>query len=142
MATITYTRTKHQPEVLYLPLEHGGFIQLQEGTHDYAEHAGQGLINSTNTTVRNYIKTGMLTVRLSGEIQIPVVDAQVGRKFAELDKSDNFGIGNKSTYAPINNMGEQSDNESVTTREPEENSDSETLVSTDVNSKVKTKGKK
>jgi hypothetical protein len=103
MAQIVYTRSKHQPEVIYLPLEHGGFVQLQEGAHQYPEHAGYGLINSSNLVVQQYIKTGQITVVVDNNNSISLTQTPQTRQFAPMDANDNFGIGsNKIIYAPIN----------------------------------------
>jgi hypothetical protein len=117
MAQIVYTRSKHQPEVIYLPLEHGGFVQLQDGAHQYPEHAGYGLKNSTNTVVQQYLKTGQITVVLDNNNSVSLSQEPHTRQFAPLDPNDNFGIGNKKIiYSPIASLPQQ-DNVPVTVSE-------------------------
>lgn len=72
MATIVYSRTVHQPEILYLPLEHGGFIQLQDGAHEYPNHAAYGLKNSTNPVVKQYINQGNVVVILDDDVNVSI----------------------------------------------------------------------
>jgi hypothetical protein len=102
MATILYSRTKHQPEILYLPLHHGGFVKIDEGSHQYDEHVAYGLINSENPTVQHYISKGMVSVVPSGDEQIQVSMAgSVGaRTFAPIDATPNYSLGAKIQYIP------------------------------------------
>ncbi len=85
MATIVYSRTVHQPEILYLPLEHGGFIQLQDGAHEYPNHAAYGLKNSTNPVVKQYINQGNVVVILDNDASVSIgVKNPSQRQFAPL----------------------------------------------------------
>lgn len=103
MSIINYSRNQYQPEILYLPLEHGGFIQLQEGAHVYPNHAAYGLKNSTNVLVRNYLANGSISIMLDAGDGEPVINEGTLRTFAPLDDTSyNGGFNRKLHYAPIN----------------------------------------
>lgn len=113
MATIVYSREKKDPENIYLPLEHGGYIMLIDGSHTYPNHAGYGLKNSTNPTVRHYLSTGKVNVIMDDDS--PIAVGMTGyREFAPLDATDYKGIQPKITYAPI------SESQQVQITKPEE----------------------
>lgn len=107
MAIINYSRNQYQPEILYLPLAHGGFIQLQEGAHVYPNHAAYGLKNSKNPVVRNYLNSGSIMVTLDAGDDVPVVNDGTLRTFAPLGDGDYSGFGSKVTYAPMSGNSSQ-----------------------------------
>ena len=107
MSIINYSRNQFQPEVLYLPLEHGGFIQLQEGAHEYANHAAYGLKNSRNPIVQNYIKSGSISIMLDVDSVTTLANNGTIREFAPLNESDYLGFTRKIQYAPISSNSNQ-----------------------------------
>jgi hypothetical protein len=107
MATIVYSRDKKDPEQIYLPLAHGGFIMLVEGAHKYEEHAGYGLKNSTNPTVQHYLNIGKVNVILDGDTSINHIATTHIRQFAPLNTNDFVGIASpKIMYPPINDTAQ------------------------------------
>lgn len=110
MSIINYSRNQFQPEVLYLPLEHGGFIQLQEGAHKYANHAAYGLKNSRNPIVKNYINSGSISIMLDADdlnsTNIASNNSTI-RQFAPLNDADYLGFTRQIQYAPISSNSNQ-----------------------------------
>lgn len=107
MSIINYSRNQFQPEVLYLPLEHGGFIQLQEGAHEYANHAAYGLKNSKNPIVQNYINSGSISIMIDADNITTSTNKGTIREFAPLNESDYLGFTRKIQYAPISSNSNQ-----------------------------------
>lgn len=103
MAQILYSRQADQPDILYLPLPNGSFIQLVPDSHTYPDAEAIALKNSMNPTVQNLLKTGNISIMVDQNVSVSMNDMKA-RVFAPLSMSDLPGNRNIASFpGMINN---------------------------------------